>query len=591
MPKGAALHGDKIYESTDITNSRLDRMYNDTYNPDLHDLMHALTVGQKDKILSDMNAIYAMSLSELQELALTDLLFSGPQRIIKFVREPNQKTPPMIDIVFSNEQISIAYATFQNEYYGKNIRIIESIYDLEEFLGFANRDYERAYLTDLKAGLANSLNARWIPTETSVSALQSNYYGIALDQALVNIGFNNYDQVMTTEGLQEFMRGFFEHMMGDYEKLRAYLLDTYVLNNFFFIGLEDLSELISELKQFGLDVFVPYPIANANTSIEKLGRAIIENLFPEFINRIYIDKYVTEDSKYRVERIVDNVLGNYTNMFSNSTWLSEKTKLRAIEKLEKMTNTVFYDEELLRLDPIDFTSLDENHLLSSYLEYEKYVRDGIYAGNLSTNELNSYYHPYTVNAAYSNQSNTFSVFHGILSSFIDNPNLSEEELLGTIGFIIGHEISHAFDNTGSQYWQGQLVDWWEPEDKYRFNQKVEKLINYINTNIETLKDTQIRGGNIAGEVIADMGAMRVMLDLAKGYTNFKLDKFFRAFTQFWSVVYTLKEAQRRNEEDVHAASYIRVNLTLIQFEEFRNCYNITLGDGMYIDPEDVIAIW
>ena len=116
------------------------------------------------------------------------------------------------------------------------------------------------------------------------------------------------------------------------------------------------------------------------------------------------------------------------------------------------------------------------------------------------------------------------------------------------------------------------------------------MVNYINT-IEVKKNVRMKGSKVNGEVTADMGGVKVMLSLASKETNFDYRRFFTSYSAMWANVYTDKAVTYYNNDDVHPLSYIRVNLTLSQFDKFVETYDIKEGDGMYVAPEDRIAIW
>ena len=178
----------------------------------------------------------------------------------------------------------------------------------------------------------------------------------------------------------------------------------------------------------------------------------------------------------------------------------------------------------------------------------------------------------------------------ILQGGAYNSDMSDEELLGTLGAVIGHEISHGFDSTGAQYDKdGNLAVWWTEEDYAEFLRRNQKMEDYYNA-IHPWEGQDLYGSIVTGEACADMAGIKVALRIAAEKENFDYDAFFRAYAGLWLDKDTLQMIYRRIN-DVHPMGYLRVNCTLQQFDEFLNCYGITEGDGMYLAPEDRVNIW
>ena len=203
--------------------------------------------------------------------------------------------------------------------------------------------------------------------------------------------------------------------------------------------------------------------------------------------------------------------------------------------------------------------------------------------NMRTSEMNAAYMPTT---------NSILVFAGMLNGKYYNESMSREEKMGAIGTVIGHEISHAFDPTGSQFDEtGAVHSWWTDDDRAAFDKRASKLIAAYD-DIHPWKDGSACNGTILqGEVAADMGGMACMLRIAKTIDGFDYDKFFRAYAELDAVGYLENVMENIYKYDPHPPYYLRVNMTLPQFDEFQRLYDIQPGDGMYVAPADRIAIW
>ena len=170
--------------------------------------------------------------------------------------------------------------------------------------------------------------------------------------------------------------------------------------------------------------------------------------------------------------------------------------------------------------------------------------------------------------------------------------MSEEEKMGTIGVIIGHEISHGFDTRGSQFDEaGAFKNWWTKADKKAFLKKTKKLVAYYDS-IRPFKNGQPYSGTIVqGEAIADMGGMKCMLSIAERKKNFNYKEFFSAYGQVWFAKWQEEAMENILSQDPHPIEYLRINTVLPQFDRFYKTYGVKSGDGMYISPADRVAIW
>jgi putative endopeptidase len=168
--------------------------------------------------------------------------------------------------------------------------------------------------------------------------------------------------------------------------------------------------------------------------------------------------------------------------------------------------------------------------------------------------------------------------------------MSDEELLGKLGWVIGHEISHAFDSKGAQFDKdGNMKNWWTEEDYAAFRTRNDKMIAYYN-GMHPWAGQDFYGSIVTGEAGADMAGMKAVLRIAGEKKDFDYDKFFRAMADIWLLKDTLQNAYKRIN-NVHPMGYLRINCTLQQYDEFLNFYGIAEGDGMYLAPEDRVAIW
>ncbi|MBA9012127.1 M13-type metalloendopeptidase [Clostridium saccharobutylicum] len=197
----------------------------------------------------------------------------------------------------------------------------------------------------------------------------------------------------------------------------------------------------------------------------------------------------------------------------------------------------------------------------------------------------------TVNAYYNPLNNEIVFPAGILQAPFYNKNATKEKNLGGIGAVIGHELTHAFDNVGAQFDEtGKLKNWWTEEDYKEFTNKSKKVIDYY-SKIQVENGKFINGYLTAGENISDLGGIACVLDIAKKLENPNLKDLFENYAIIWREVSTKELKEYLLNNDCHAPKKVRVNNVLSQFEDFYKTYDIKEGDKMYVEPEKRVSIW
>ena len=310
------------------------------------------------------------------------------------------------------------------------------------------------------------------------------------------------------------------------------------------------------------------------------------------VSRLYIAKYVPKSAKREVEQIIRDTVKYYKKMLMSEEWLSESTKQKAVEKLEAMRLNAAYpdkwvDDSKLEIDPkgslIDALNALRDFGTKTYfydrlntkVDHDLWISDVVV--------VNSYYRP---------SENSINIIAGILGGDFYRADMSYEEKLGGIGAVIGHEVSHAFDTNGAQFDKtGNVAKWWTDEDYKEFQERADRLIKYFDGMTVTPEGTQYNGKLIHTEAIADMAGVKAMLGIAEEHEGFDYGKFFGNFAKIWKRIQTRERTDMVLKTDVHALPYLRVNATLQQYEEFHRYYGIREGDGMYLAPEDRIAVW
>ena len=373
---------------------------------------------------------------------------------------------------------------------------------------------------------------------------------------------------------------------------------TYMLSRF---GLSEQAEgIIADALDFEgkLAPFIYSEEDNGDPDVlqEKINPVTMEELrelLADYPLCAYMEKYGYANSE-RIASFCREVIDTYREMLRQTEWLSDETKEKAIEKLDKMDIRVIYpdkweDDSMVRITP----KKEGGSYAKAQEEFVRTLRDfeqELYAKPADpelwiTDILQS-------NAAYVFGENAFYIYAGYLGEEIYRSDMTIEELYGGLGHTIAHEISHAFDPKGALYdADGNMADWWTPEDKDAFRERTKKLIAWYDSVTAFDDGTACSGTLWQAEAVADMAGLKCLLKMAGKTEGFDYDRFFRADAAFWRRLDTLPKAQMITLRDSHPLHYLRGNATMQQFDEFLETYDIQPGDGMYLAPEDRITVW
>ena len=320
----------------------------------------------------------------------------------------------------------------------------------------------------------------------------------------------------------------------------------------------------------------------------------VSSLLNWAVARLYTETYLKQEDKDRISAMIDEILDEYHGILNEADFLSDETKARAIEKLEAIDKRVLYPDswEKYEYEGLDFASAEDGGtfwdaiLKISIYDLKKSVKN--YSEPVDKEKW--LFTPQTVNCFYNPQDNTISILGAFAQGNLYNSDMSDEELYAKLGVVIGHEISHAFDSTGAQFDKdGNMASWWTEEDYNAFLAKNEKLAAYYN-NMHPWEGQDFYGSILTNEACADFAGFKCMLRIAAQKEGFDYDAFFRAYANIWLIKESLQMAYMLINDN-HPMSYLRINGTLQQFDEFLDFYDIKEGDGMYLAPEDRVTIW
>lgn len=326
---------------------------------------------------------------------------------------------------------------------------------------------------------------------------------------------------------------------------------------------------------------------------------LVENLMGFAIGKVYVDRHFRPEAKARMEELVDNLLASFEVAIDNLEWMSDSTKVAAQEKLAKLNTKIAYPDVWRDYDCLqtDETQLLETVKRSAICEFQRNV-DRL-GQPVDRDEWGMT--PQTVNAYYSPTMNEIVFPAGILQPPFFNMAADDAINYGAIGAVIGHEITHAFDDQGRRSdGDGNLRDWWEPEDEVQFRDRAQLMIDQYDA-YEPIEGMHIQGALSLGENIADLGGLTVAYqawqrslggaeaEVIDGYTG--AQRFFLGYGQIWRSKYRDDAMRRQLTTGPHSPPKFRVRGALSNMPEFYEAFGVEIDDGMY-RPEDVrVKIW
>ena len=322
----------------------------------------------------------------------------------------------------------------------------------------------------------------------------------------------------------------------------------------------------------------------------------VSELLASYVGEIYGNKYVTETMKKNVTEMITGMIDIYRERITKLDWMTDTTKEKALKKLDTMGMKVLAPDKWkeISLDSEELKSFEDGgSLVENIRTISKASLKDMYAlegQQVDKTEWITY--PHVVNAFYYSLNNDVNFPVAFLQiPAVYSEDASYEENLGGIGFVIGHELSHAFDSSGSQYDEnGNAVNWWTEEDAAAFSALCDNVVEYYRGQ-EDAPGIETNPVQTLTENIADLGAMSVITELASKKENFDYKKMYENYAKVWMVVMTRETAQYLTAIDTHSPASVRVNRVLQSSDKFYEVYGITEGDGMWVAPEDRARIW
>jgi len=333
----------------------------------------------------------------------------------------------------------------------------------------------------------------------------------------------------------------------------------------------------------------------------KRATSTVSGVLGEAIGQLYAEKYFPEESKQRMLELVRNLQVALGQRIDEQEWMSPETKAAAHEKLDAFYVKIGYPDKWrdysgLVIDP-DKTLFDNNVEMSRYFWNDAVARK--FKKPVDVTEWHMT--PQTVNAYYNPTTNEICFPAGILQYPFFDPTADDAFNYGAIGVVIGHEMTHGFDDQGRQFDKnGNLTDWWAAGDADKFKERVQVLVDHFN-GLEVQPGINANGSLTLGENIADHGGLMVSYQAFKNATAGKeLDdkegftpdqRFFLAYAGVWAENSREEYELQLTKSDPHSLGRYRVNGTLPHIDAWYDAFGIKPGDALYIEPEKRARIW
>ena len=434
--------------------------------------------------------------------------------------------------------------------------------------------------------------------------VHKNYNKMTVKEFKKNYGFINWDIFFNEVGIKNStelnvsQKPFFEGMTKMMKKVSLDEQKEYLV-----------FKLLNAASNYLSDEFVQANFAFYGKAMQgreelqplwKRSLAVVNGSLAEAFGQMYVEKYFPASSKEKMLEMVANLQVALGERIQALEWMSDETKVKAQEKLGTFIVKVGYPDKWK-----DYTALEIKN--DSY--WANICRSNVFSHNemmeregQPVDRTKWGMSPQTVNAYYNPTTNEICFPAAILQPPFFNPNADDAVNYGGIGVVIGHEMTHGFDDQGRNYDKdGNISGWWTAEDEAKFNERAQVLVEQFN-KIIVIDDVHADGAYTLGENIADQGGLLISY---QAYMNTLKDKpvpadidgfnhnqrFYLGYANLWAQNVRPQEILRRTKTDVHSLGKWRVNGALRNIDGFYEAFGIKEGDAMWMAPEDRINIW
>lgn len=431
---------------------------------------------------------------------------------------------------------------------------------------------------------------------TAIADLQKMLPAINWNDYLNGIGFTKLDTIIVTQPryMAVLQTIFKENKLADW---KAYMRWTLLRSA--------AGQLSTKIEAANFD-FYGKTLTGALKQRPRNEKAlqVVNGVVGEALGKLYVEKMFPAEAKTKAESMIKNVIRAYETRINNLTWMSPETKLKAIEKLNKLTIKIGYPDKWQDYSALEIKNPAEG---GSYFDNIASVSKWAYKKDIDkltkpVDKTEWGMSPQTVNAYYNPSYNEIVFPAAILQPPFYDYKADEAVNYGGIGAVIGHEISHGFDDQGASYnAEGNLIDWWTADDLTKFTALGGALADQYSA-LEPLPGTKVDGKFTLGENIGDLGGINAAYDglqlylkesgnpgLIDGYTPEQ--RLFISWATIWRGKIRDEALKNQVKTDPHSPAMYRAYVPLINLDTFAQAFGIKQGDGMYVAPDKRVRIW
>ena len=486
-----------------------------------------------------------------------------------------------------NAEIKAAYRTYLSTIFtlagveGDIAKMVEDVVAVEDRI--AEKSWSNVECRDIVKGY----------NPHTMDELRANYGTVNWDAYFQAMGIDKLDKLVVSQPSS------FANIMDVLATMPVEVLRSYVAAHYIDAAASYLSEefAVASFEFFGKTMSGTQEIRPR----WKRAMGVPNSVLSEAVGQMYVAKYFPEEEKVRVETMVSNIQKAFSKHIEALDWMGEATKAKAQEKLAAFTVKIGYPDKWK-----DYTTLVVDPAKSYWANVVEanrwYTAHAMSEVGKPVDRAKWLMPPQMVNAYYMPTTNEICFPAAILQPPFYNPNADDAVNYGAIGVVIAHEMTHGFDDQGSQFDKvGNMNDWWTKEDRAAFEKKTNVLVEQFNA-IEILPGLFADGKYSLGENIADQGGLRLaftgLTDYAwaegrpadiDGFTGEQ--RFYIGYATLWAQNITDQEKERLTKVDVHSLGRNRVNATLRNIQSFYDAFGITEQDAMYMPVEERVIIW
>ena len=369
-------------------------------------------------------------------------------------------------------------------------------------------------------------------------------------------------------------------------------VDLEIMKQYFiYLYLRKMGTYISQEAEETLFNFYGKTLSGTKSMQPLWKRAInvVESNMGMILGKMYVARYFDETKKNNMRTLVSYIMDEFRNRLTINEWMTTSTKTKALEKLSKMNIKVGYPDKWIDYSDLQVSESNnyfQNILACFRMDFLLEVKD-IYK---RVDKSKWFMSPYEINAYYSPEFNEIVFPAGILQEPFFGDDMAKN--FGGIGCIVGHEITHGFDDMGRMFdADGNLKDWWHEEDSIKYKEKTD-ILREMYDNL-TIEGEKVNGSLTLGENIADLGGVEISLRAMRNYfgNNNNDSSFFYNYANIWRCKIRKEEIVKRLTSDPHSPACFRVNTILSNVDAFYDTFNINNNTNLWLEPSKRARIW